>query len=93
MRQLAKEWPYFHMEMILAGIPIPVPPGGPAPTTRSTKTTSSQSVNKFSRIRRHESHHSAAAGIFDKIRVDYLAADDCVCDRYIHVLNLTSETR
>jgi UDP-glucuronate 4-epimerase len=23
-------WPYFHMEMILAGIPIPVPPGGPA---------------------------------------------------------------
>src|SRR5581483_11330449 len=23
-------WPYFHMEMMLAGIPIPVPPGGPA---------------------------------------------------------------
>ena len=23
-------WPYFHMEMTLAGIPIPVPPGGPA---------------------------------------------------------------
>ncbi|SRX94827.1 NAD-dependent epimerase/dehydratase [Frankia sp. EAN1pec] [Mycobacterium shimoidei] len=23
-------WPYYHMEMILAGIPIPVPPGGPA---------------------------------------------------------------
>ena len=23
-------WPYFHMEMILAGLPIPVPPGGPA---------------------------------------------------------------
>jgi UDP-glucuronate 4-epimerase len=23
-------WPYLHMEMILAGIPIPVPPGGPA---------------------------------------------------------------
>lgn len=23
-------WPYYHMEMMLAGIPIPVPPGGPA---------------------------------------------------------------
>jgi UDP-glucuronate 4-epimerase len=23
-------WPYFHMEMMLAGMPIPVPPGGPA---------------------------------------------------------------
>jgi UDP-glucuronate 4-epimerase len=23
-------WPYFHMEMMLAGIAIPVPPGGPA---------------------------------------------------------------
>jgi len=23
-------WPYYHMEMILAGIPIPVPPGAPA---------------------------------------------------------------
>ncbi|MDT5010552.1 MAG: UDP-glucuronate 4-epimerase [Mycobacterium sp.] len=23
-------WPFFHMEMMLAGIPIPVPPGGPA---------------------------------------------------------------
>jgi len=23
-------WPFYHMEMILAGIPIPVPPGGPA---------------------------------------------------------------
>ncbi len=23
-------WPYFHMEMLLAGMPIPVPPGGPA---------------------------------------------------------------
>lgn len=23
-------WPYFHMEMMLAGIPIPIPPGGPA---------------------------------------------------------------
>jgi UDP-glucuronate 4-epimerase len=23
-------WPYYHMEMVLAGIPIPVPPGGPA---------------------------------------------------------------
>ena len=23
-------WPYFHMEMMLARIPIPVPPGGPA---------------------------------------------------------------
>jgi UDP-glucuronate 4-epimerase len=23
-------WPFFHMEMILADIPIPVPPGGPA---------------------------------------------------------------
>jgi nucleoside-diphosphate-sugar epimerase len=23
-------WPYYHMEMILAGIAIPVPPGGPA---------------------------------------------------------------
>ncbi|MCX8561467.1 NAD(P)-dependent oxidoreductase [Mycolicibacterium mucogenicum] len=23
-------WPYYQMEMILAGIPIPVPPGGPA---------------------------------------------------------------
>ncbi|MBW0015204.1 NAD(P)-dependent oxidoreductase [Mycobacterium sp.] len=23
-------WPYYHLEMILAGIPIPVPPGGPA---------------------------------------------------------------
>lgn len=23
-------WPYFHMEMMLAGVPIPVPPGGPA---------------------------------------------------------------
>jgi UDP-glucuronate 4-epimerase len=23
-------WPYFHLEMILGGIPIPVPPGGPA---------------------------------------------------------------
>lgn len=23
-------WPYFHMEMMLGGIPIPVPPGGPA---------------------------------------------------------------
>jgi len=23
-------WPYFHMEMMLAGIPIPVPPGQPA---------------------------------------------------------------
>jgi nucleoside-diphosphate-sugar epimerase len=23
-------WPFYHMEMMLAGIPIPVPPGGPA---------------------------------------------------------------
>jgi len=23
-------WPFYHMEMVLAGIPIPVPPGGPA---------------------------------------------------------------
>jgi nucleoside-diphosphate-sugar epimerase len=23
-------WPFFHMEMMLAGIPIPIPPGGPA---------------------------------------------------------------
>jgi UDP-glucuronate 4-epimerase len=23
-------WPFFHMEMMLGGIPIPVPPGGPA---------------------------------------------------------------
>jgi nucleoside-diphosphate-sugar epimerase len=23
-------WPYFHMEMMLSGVPIPVPPGGPA---------------------------------------------------------------
>lgn len=23
-------WPFYHLEMILAGIPIPVPPGGPA---------------------------------------------------------------
>jgi nucleoside-diphosphate-sugar epimerase len=23
-------WPFYHMEMLLAGIPIPVPPGGPA---------------------------------------------------------------
>ncbi|MGV0851439.1 NAD-dependent epimerase/dehydratase family protein [Mycolicibacterium phlei] len=23
-------WPFFHLEMILSGIPIPVPPGGPA---------------------------------------------------------------
>ncbi|MCV7195218.1 NAD-dependent epimerase/dehydratase family protein [Mycobacterium angelicum] len=23
-------WPYFHMEMMLAGIPIPIPPGNPA---------------------------------------------------------------
>ncbi|KAA8969298.1 NAD(P)-dependent oxidoreductase [Mycobacterium sp.] len=23
-------WPYYHMEMMLAGVPIPVPPGGPA---------------------------------------------------------------
>ena len=23
-------WPYYHMEMMLASIPIPVPPGGPA---------------------------------------------------------------
>ncbi|MBW0016220.1 MAG: NAD(P)-dependent oxidoreductase [Mycobacterium sp.] len=23
-------WPYYHLEMILSGIPIPVPPGGPA---------------------------------------------------------------
>jgi UDP-glucuronate 4-epimerase len=23
-------WPFFHMEMMLAGMPIPVPPGGPA---------------------------------------------------------------
>jgi nucleoside-diphosphate-sugar epimerase len=23
-------WPFFHMEMMLSGVPIPVPPGGPA---------------------------------------------------------------
>jgi nucleoside-diphosphate-sugar epimerase len=23
-------WPFYHMEMLLAGVPIPVPPGGPA---------------------------------------------------------------
>jgi nucleoside-diphosphate-sugar epimerase len=23
-------WPFYHMEMMLAGVPIPVPPGGPA---------------------------------------------------------------
>ncbi len=23
-------WPYFHLEMMLAGMPIPIPPGGPA---------------------------------------------------------------
>jgi UDP-glucuronate 4-epimerase len=23
-------WPFYHMEMVLAGVPIPVPPGGPA---------------------------------------------------------------
>ena len=26
-------WPFYHMEMMLAGIPIPVPPGGPARLT------------------------------------------------------------
>ena len=35
-------WPAFHLEMILAGQPVPVQPNGPSRSTRSTKTTSSR---------------------------------------------------
>ena len=35
-------WPFYHMEMILAGMPIPVPAGVRPATTQFTKTTSSR---------------------------------------------------
>ena len=40
-------WPFFHLEMMLAGMAIPVPPAGPPATTRSTRTTSSPQVPKL----------------------------------------------
>jgi UDP-glucuronate 4-epimerase len=35
-------WPYYHMEMMLASIPIPVPPGGPARYNPGDQTVSLQ---------------------------------------------------
>ena len=32
-------WPFYQMEMMLAGVPIPVPPAARPATTRSTRTT------------------------------------------------------
>jgi len=51
-------WPYFHMEMILAGLPIPVPPGGPAcynPIHQYDIIAQSRSCSRWRRSRRRRS--------------------------------------
>ena len=54
-------WPFYHMEMMLGGIPIPVPPGGPAVYNRSTRTTSSRPSRSCSRWRQSRRPRSTGA--------------------------------